>query len=159
MSYDTSTMIGPYMVITETPVETIEKKEKKVTCTNDACEKHGFTVAGNFCNNCGCEVKEITFTSFTKKEIMHFDQVKYDYGNEDIFYKPDYINAYIPNLNYDGCLSIWIDDENAIVEEIPRAEEAIAALVNSKEYKSFFEYITKLGYKYEIKFGVVSYTS
>ena len=98
------------------------------------------------------------FTSSSTEE-MYFEQVKYDFGNEDIFHKPDYVNAYIPNLNYEGCLSIWIDVENVIVDKIPNAEEAINALINSDKYKPFFEYITKLGYKYEIKFGVVSYTS
>lgn len=157
MSYSTSTMIGPYMVITETPVQTTEKVEVPFTCTNTTCEKHGINLNGNFCNVCGSVVGKVEFKTKIEKPL-YFEQVKYDYGNEDIFYKPDYVNAYIPNLNYDGCLSIWLDDENDVVSEIPDADEAIAALVNSDEYKPFFEYITKLGYKYEIKFGVVSYT-
>ena len=158
MSYSTSTMIGPYMVLTEIPLEIVEKVDVPFTCVNTTCEKHGINLNGNFCNVCGSAVEKVEFKTKIKKPL-YFEQVKYDFGNEDIFYKPDYINAYIPNLNYDGCLSIWIYEENMMVEKIPNAEEAIDALMNSDKYKPFFEYITKLGYKYEIKFGVVSYTS
>lgn len=128
MGYSTSTMIGPYMVITKTPLEEIEKVETKKTCTNKYCEKHGFDVGlmsdcVSFCGYCGSKVEEIKLVS-TIKEALNFDQVKYDYGNEDIFYKPDYVDVYIPNLYYDGRNSKWII-VNQIVE-IPDSEESIS---------------------------------
>ena len=158
MSYKKCTIIGPYLVLTEIPITEVEKKELIKTCVNRDCEVHGRKLIGNFCSICGYNIENVTFKK-TVTEKLNIHQVMSDYSNQDVFFEPEYINALIPNLSYQEDCSVYIDsDDYGSIKELPSKEEGIQALEKAENYIPFFKYLTDLGIKYEIKYGIVTYS-
>lgn len=154
MGYSNSTIIGPYMVLTEIPFGEKEKKEIKTSCTNDSCPKYEHNIQSDcvsFCAYCGSKVEKREIVTIVK-EKLNFDDVSYDFGDEDIFFQPEYMDIYLPN-----GFNLEVHEDS--VRDIPNIEDEISEFLDQEEYKSFLSYITNLGFKYEIKVGVINYNS
>lgn len=150
--------IGPYIKIYDEPYK-IENQKSINTCSNIECVEHSKLKKSKFCDTCGSEIKKIDITIEELKVFNYFELLE-EFGDEDIVYRiwdNNNDNNIILGINYKvkGLKNISFSEYDFEAEyQIQDKEESINILKNSKNYKSFFEFLNTKGIKYEIKFGI-----
>ncbi len=163
MGFHKELYLGPYLLVsllTKTETKTLR------TCTNKECknrkQKPPARLAGNFCNECGSPIADVTFSKQVKRRIIDVigeDMKKagvwelasggdYIFDDFSIIYPIDLSKLRFNQLNFlneEEIINELNYDKEDLMQRFAGACSQIIKLLNDN------------GYTYEIKFALIQY--
>ena len=161
MGVDYNTYIGPYIKLIAPTYDSLSKRN---SCPNLECTRHGEYLSQKYCAKCGSEITLQEFIVKRRKSMNEF--MLEELGEEDLFqeimadcvgYDNRDIRFMIPNCEDQGGKSFCNYETGEVdLEGSPFIDKKI---FEKHDWKHFITALDRHNIEYELKVGVLKYSS